>query len=94
MAKPIVKQVPFEPITFTVSGTTYKYANLEEFDIKPVKEKAVGGFGGKRYTYVVNTRAEQIAFQDRLVNSAADVADKYGDEHHIYLAMVRDCGHI
>ena len=94
VSKGVQKAKPFEPITFTVSGTTYKYADLEHFEIKPLKQRKIGGFGGVQYTYQVKSREEQILFQDRIANAAADVADEFGDEHHIHLAICKDAGHI
>jgi hypothetical protein len=94
MSSQITKKVPFQPFTFTVSGTTYNQADLKNFRIKPLKSRKVGAFGGVQYTYRVDNRADQIEFQDLICEAAEKLAEEVGAEHHSYLAMVKDAGHL
>lgn len=63
------------PKTITISGTTYTAAKLEDFPLKPISSRTVGGFGGMQYTYQIDDSNAYWDLLDHLARAACDVAD-------------------
>lgn len=83
-------EAPFEARTVTVSGTTYKAANLADYPLKPVSHKTIGGLGGARYEYRIENSHAYWDLVNHLAEAACRVADEEGDQSYRMLAIYSD----
>jgi hypothetical protein len=84
----------FEPKTVTISGTTYAAAKLEDFPLKPIARKEIGGIGGVQYLYHLEDSTAYWDLLDHLARAACDVADEEGDTNYRVLAIYSDLAKI
>lgn len=84
----------FESMTVTISGTTYTAAKLEEFPLKPISRKEIGGLGGVQYQYQLDDSVAYWDLLDHLARAACDVADVEGDSDYRVIAIYKDMAKI
>lgn len=84
----------FEPKIVTVSGVTYIAAKLEDFPLKPISKREIGGLGGVQYHYLLEDSNAYWDLVDHLARAACDVADLEGDDSYKVLAIYKDMAKI
>lgn len=84
----------FEPKTVTISGTTYTAAKLDDFPLKPISRREIGGLGGVQFHYLLEDSVAYWDLLDQLARAACDVADAEGDDSYKVIAIYKDMAKI
>lgn len=87
---PPKQRTVFEPMTVTISGTTYSAAKLDEFPLKPISKREIGGLGGVQYEYLLSDSSTYWDFTDYLTRLACDVGEIEGDTSYRMIAIYND----